>query len=79
MRATRAELIDRLRMPLSRSSEGLRFEPHGASGQQQRLRLQGRAQHAVVARIDEEGQLRMSCVESPEAAARALTAPTAAR
>jgi hypothetical protein len=77
VRVSRAALIERLRMPLSRSSDGLRFEPHGAHGQ--RLRLQGRAQHAMVARIDESGQLQMSCVDSPEAAERALTGVAAAR
>ena len=69
-RVTRAELLERLRVPLSRSDDGLRWQPHGARAA--RLDLRGRARHAVVARAGRDGQLRISCVDSLAGAERAL-------
>jgi hypothetical protein len=67
---TRAELLERLRVPLSRSDDGLRFERHGARAAQ--LDLKGRGQHAVMARVGRDGRVRITCVDSMAGAERAL-------
>ena len=70
-RVTRAELLERLREPLSRSDDGLRFERHGARAA--RLDLKGRGRHAAMARVGRDGQVHITCVDSLAGAERALS------
>ena len=71
VRASREELLERLRTPLSRSTDDLPREPRIAGGYS--LPLRGRVQHAMVAWRDQNGQLQTRCVDSLSGAADTLS------
>jgi len=60
-------LADGLKVMLNQSTEGL-LEVHHADGSVS-MDLQGRFQHVMVARIEADGTLTKSCIDTPEAAA----------
>jgi|GEM_PF-675742 len=60
-------LADGLKVMLNNSTEGL-VEVHHADGSVS-MDLQGRFQHVMVARIEADGTLTQSCIDTPEAAA----------
>jgi hypothetical protein len=66
----RAELIERLRMPLSRDTSDLHWEPRPGGSAVARLR--GRAQHAILARVGADGRVQTTCVDDLAGAERAL-------
>jgi hypothetical protein len=60
-------LADGLKVMLNNSTEGL-VEVHHTDGSVS-MDLQGRFQHVMVARIEADGTLIQSCIDTPEAAA----------
>jgi hypothetical protein len=69
-RLSREALLDQLQTRLSRPERGLRVET-GPDGTR-RIALDGHLQHATIAVVGPDGQLRTRCVDSPAAAAHAL-------
>lgn len=62
------KLADSLKGMLNKSTDGL-VEEHHHDGSVS-LDLQGRFQHVVVARVNQDGTVSKSCVDNPQAAAK---------